>query len=114
MQLEAARASWQQQPATAHGMIGQSLGSARAGLTEVRRALRELRVTVLDDVGLVLALRQLARNAVDRSGAELELDLPAEPLPLAASVEHGAYRVAQELARRRPSGGRLRAKPHDP
>ena len=71
--------------------------TARRGLTEARRALRDLRASPLQDVGLALALRELAETAAERTGATLELHVPEQlggELPPA--VEQGVYRIAQE------------------
>jgi signal transduction histidine kinase len=97
VQLEAVRSLWALNPDSARRMLDQADQTARNGLTEARRALQDLRATPLRDMGLVLALRDLAERAADRSGTELELQLPsgiAGSLPL--SVEQGVYRIAQE------------------
>jgi len=78
-------------------MLDQADQIARNGLTEARRALQDLRATPLQDLGLILAIREMAERAADRSGASLELQIPDQMvgnIPL--SVEQGAYRIAQE------------------
>jgi signal transduction histidine kinase len=56
-----------------------------------------LRASPLQDLGLILALRELAEAAAKRCGAELVLSLPDRldrcPSPV---VEQGIYRIAQE------------------
>jgi signal transduction histidine kinase len=47
-------------------------------------------------MGLVLAIRDLAENAVARGGLVLELDLPEHVGGLSPEVEQCYYRVAQE------------------
>jgi len=95
VQLEAVRSLWDSEPAEARALLDQSLGFARRGLAETRNALRSLRATPLEDMGLVLATRDLAEGTCERAGLELEFACPELP-ELSADVEHGIYRVAQE------------------
>jgi signal transduction histidine kinase len=69
----------------------------RQGLTDARRALQALRASKLQDLGLLLALKDLAENAAERGGIKLALHLP-ERLDgtMSAVVEQGVYRIAQE------------------
>lgn len=77
-------------------MLDRSLRSTRAGLTETRRAMKDLRSKQLEDLGLFIGIRNLARSAALRAGFDLELQIP-EPLPeLSIGVEQCVYRVAQE------------------
>jgi signal transduction histidine kinase len=97
VQLEAIRALWQVNPEAAWDHLGHADQTARTGLTEARRALRALRASPLQDLGLILALQDLAETAAERVGARLVLHLPerlrGRPSP---TVEQGVYRVAQE------------------
>ncbi len=63
---------------------------------ESRRAIRRLRPPVLDDLGLVAALRELAQEASET--LEVEVRAPRR-LDLDATVELVLYRVAQEALR---------------
>jgi two-component system sensor histidine kinase UhpB len=67
-------------------------------LDEVRKLALELRPSVLDDLGLVAALRQYVRAAGDRSGLESHLTLTGieEGERLPPSVETALFRIAQE------------------
>jgi signal transduction histidine kinase len=97
VQLEAVRSLWHLDPDAARDLLEKADETARRGLTEARRALRALRASPLQDVGLALALRELAETAAERTGAALELHVPEQigsDLPLA--VEQGVYRIAQE------------------
>jgi signal transduction histidine kinase len=97
VQLEAVRSLWDLDPGAARELLEKADKTARRGLTEARRALRDLRASPLQDVGLALALRELAETAAERTGAALELHIPeqlGDELP--PTVEHGVYRIAQE------------------
>ena len=96
VQLETTKAYWEAQPATAYELLVQSLATTRSGLDETRRALKALRASPLEDLGLRLALRQLAETAAERGRLKLDLDLPAQFPALAPDAEQGLYRIAQE------------------
>ncbi len=96
VQLEALKAYWDVDPKTAQGLLEQSLKATRAGLQETRRALKSLRASPLDDLGLLLAVRQLAESAAARANLRLELNLPSTLPALPTPVEQCLYRVAQE------------------
>ena len=97
VQLEAVRSLWEFDPTAAHDMLGRADQTARRGLTEARRALRDLRASPLQDLGLSLALRELAEGAAERAGASLAFHLPERNLDdIAPDVQQGVYRIAQE------------------
>jgi len=97
VQLEAIRSLWPTRPDRARSMLEEADETARRGLTEARRALQALRASPLRDLGLVLALREMAEAAAERAGAALKLELPAQTADLASpAVEQGVYRIAQE------------------
>jgi signal transduction histidine kinase len=96
VQLETAKAYWEVDPAAAQAMLDTSLNATRAGLQETRRALKALRATPLEDLGLLLALRELAEESAARANARLQLTLPGTLSPLSPAVEQTLYRIAQE------------------
>lgn len=96
VQLETVKAYWDVDPAAAQGMLDRSLDVTRSGLQETRRALKSLRASPLEDLGLVLALRQLAEETAARANAALDLSLPGKPVSLDPGIEQAIYRVAQE------------------
>jgi len=72
---------------------------ATQALRDVRRLAFELRPTVLDDVGLVAALRRLVADVAARRGIVPELavgGLDGQAARLPGEVETVAYRVVQE------------------
>ena len=97
VQLEAVRSLWELDPTAAHDMLERADEAARRGLTEARRALRDLRASPLQDLGLSLALRDLAEGAAERVGASLAFHLPERNVDsIAPDVQQGIYRIAQE------------------
>jgi signal transduction histidine kinase len=67
-------------------------------LDEVRRLAFDLRPTVLDDVGLVAALRRLARAHTEHDGVPVEVTLVGldDDTRLPPEIETVVYRVVQE------------------
>ncbi len=98
VQLETVKAYWEVDPPAAQQMLDQSLSATRTGLQETRRALKSLRASPLDDLGLSLALRQMAAEIAERAGLDLTLSVPEHLPGLPAAVEQCFYRVAQEAA----------------
>jgi signal transduction histidine kinase len=98
VQLETAKAYWGADPETTHALMVQSLATTRSGLDETRRALKALRASPLEDLGLRLALDELATGGAARAGLALSLALPpsTEFPPLCPDVEQCIYRIAQE------------------
>jgi signal transduction histidine kinase len=97
VQLEAVRALWEKRPEKALQMLEKADETARTGLAEARRALQALRASPLEDLGLALAVRELAENAAARTGARLDLRAPDSLRGcLSDHVEQGVYRIAQE------------------
>jgi len=94
--LETAKAYWDVDLDRARALLDKSLVATRNGLEETRRALKSLRASPLEDLGLGLALRQMAESTAARVNLDLELALP-DPMPgLAPDVEQCIYRIAQE------------------
>jgi signal transduction histidine kinase len=67
-----------------------------AAMAEVRRICRDLRPADLDEAGLVGALRRQASRVTVPGAPAVSLDLPTEPVVVAAAVEVAAYRIAGE------------------
>jgi len=95
VQLEAVDSAWEQTPAQARALLIKALATARSGLAETRRAVQALRASPLDDLGLALAIRNLAESTAARTGAALKLKIDEE-LSLASELEQDIYRIAQE------------------
>ncbi len=96
VQLETAKAYWNIDPAATVDILDTSLAATRSGLQETRRALKALRASPLEDMGLSLALRQLAMESAKRANLQLNLSVPTHFPPLAQATEQCIYRVAQE------------------
>jgi signal transduction histidine kinase len=96
VQLEAVKVLWHTDPDKAQSILDQSLQDTRSGLTETRQAIQALRATPLTDLGLALALHDLAETNAQRAGFTLDLNVPVPFCELSPDVEQCFYRVAQE------------------
>ncbi|HAX68665.1 MAG TPA: sensor histidine kinase [Anaerolineales bacterium] len=94
--LEAAKAYFDIDREQTRDLIDKSLESTRKGIDDTRRALRALRSSDLEDMGLRLAVQKVAESAASRFHLDLELGLQ-DPMPsLSPDVEQTIFRVTQE------------------
>ena len=85
-------------PERADELVARTQLEARHAIASVRRVVDGLRPPVLDELGLVGALRQRAEELSYRSdGSRLAVRLETDPVPpLPAALEVAVYRVATE------------------
>jgi signal transduction histidine kinase len=81
---------------TARNLLDGSIQTTRSGLQETRRALKALRATPLDDLGLILALQNLINLASERARLLTDITLPDRNVVLSPDVEQCIYRITQE------------------
>ena len=79
----------QPQITTAHTLAAQSLDS-------LRRIIYGLRPTILDDLGLVPAIRWYAHTNLEAAGIRLTFNSTEEPMQLPARLSTTLYRITQE------------------
>ena len=65
-------------------------------LTELRRILSGLRPSILDDLGLVPAIRWYARTYLETAGVHVIFKAPNTPFDLPPSVATTLFRISQE------------------
>ncbi|MFI7406818.1 sensor histidine kinase [Streptomyces sp. NPDC049541] len=82
-------------PEELRGEVGQAQEATRAGLDEIRRIARRLRPGVLEELGLVSALRSLAAEFTTH-GLTVRHRITGDLPPLTQESELVIYRVAQE------------------
>jgi signal transduction histidine kinase len=96
---DAARNYVRTQPGEAIELLSQLRAETAAALEDVRRLVYDLRPPVLDDVGLLEALRRLAersRRGADGLPLSITLELPDSLPPLPTGVETATYRIVAE------------------
>lgn len=95
LKLSAAQQVIYTKPEKAESLVDEVIQQNRQTVADVRRLVHGLRPPVLDQLGLVEAVRDLARN--HGGGPALEIIAPSDGLPhLPAAVEVNAYRILLE------------------
>ena len=69
---------------------------AASSLTELRRIFSGLRPAILDDLGLVPAIRWFARTNLEQVGIRVIVKAPSVPLELSPAVTTTLFRIVQE------------------
>ena len=72
---------------------------ARELSEDLRRLAHTLHPAVLEDLGLVSALRSLAEDFTDRTGLSAHLDILNVPRELPSALSTSVYRIVQEALR---------------
>jgi signal transduction histidine kinase len=93
LQLAAARRLLPDDPHTAATLIDELQDEVRSTTAEVRRLVYDLRPPLLDEFGLVGALRTREGRA---DGLDVRVEAPDDLPPLAAAVEVALFRIATE------------------
>lgn len=91
--LEAALAS---NPAQAQVLVGRLKAAAGDTIRELQSIIYDLRPSVLDDLGLIPALRWYAETRLESEGVRLSWDIVGEERRLPADIETALFRIAQE------------------
>jgi signal transduction histidine kinase len=95
LKLSAAQQVIHTKPEKAESLVNEVIQQNRQTVADIRRLVHGLRPPVLDQLGLVEAIRDLART--HGGGPALEISTPPEGLPrLPAAVEVNAYRILLE------------------
>jgi signal transduction histidine kinase len=95
LMLEAARNTVRVDPDGADELLLELKQQTQDAISDIRRLVYDLRPPVLDEIGLLAALReQAARHRPDEP--RLIVDAPSALPPLSAAVELAAYRIIQE------------------
>jgi two-component system NarL family sensor kinase len=103
MQLGAAQALLDHDPATVRMLLGTLQDQLRAAIADIRRLVYDLRPPALDELGLAGALREQATRftteltaAADGGPPAVRVEAPERLPGLPAAVEVAAYRIATE------------------
>jgi len=96
VQLNAVQSLWEKDKMAAQQGLNTAISTTRSGLDETRRALKALRTAPLEDLGLCLAIKEMAQSAADRCGAALTVQVPETPFEIPPNQSQAFYRAAQE------------------
>jgi signal transduction histidine kinase len=93
--LAAARELLRHDVDAADTLLQELAGHTQAAIADIRRVVYDLRPPALDDLGLVLAVREQAAR-YRQAGLQIMIDAPDQLPSLPAAVEVAAYRIVQE------------------
>ena len=77
-------------------LLRQLKGQVKGSVAEIRRLVYALRPPVLDEFGLVTAIREHVAPYTGPNGLQITFNVPEPMPPLPAAVEVAAYRIALE------------------
>jgi signal transduction histidine kinase len=83
-------------PAEQGARLDQVLGLIDTGIRSIRNVTNDLRPSLLDDLGLLPALRSLVAEFGERSGMRVGMAAPATLPPLSDAAELALFRALQE------------------
>lgn len=67
-----------------------------SGSREVHRLIYDLRPPLLDDLGLIAAMRSCVHNALDSAGVKVSMKILGHEIPLPRQVDITIFRIVQE------------------
>jgi signal transduction histidine kinase len=85
-----------QQPEEAIALLQTLKGQVRTTIADIRRLVYALRPPVLDEFGLISAIREHAIPAQQSSGVRIAFSAPENLPPLSAAIEVAAFRIIEE------------------
>jgi signal transduction histidine kinase len=85
-----------QLPAPALGRLDRALELVDTGIRSIRNVVNDLRPSLLDDLGLLPAVRSLVTDIGGRSGIATMLEAPSDLPSLSGDTELALYRAVQE------------------
>jgi signal transduction histidine kinase len=96
LKLDAAHNLLRDDPQAAGALLLQLRRQVKEAVGDVRRLTDNLRPPVLDELGLLLALRTTTGGQFLKKGLRIDIEGPDEIPPLPAAVEVAVYRIVQE------------------
>jgi len=83
-------------PPAARGRLDRLMRLVDTGIRGIRSVVNDLRPSLLDDLGLLPALRSLVAQFAERSGLRVGFDAPRTLPPLSKEAELAVFRALQE------------------
>jgi signal transduction histidine kinase len=96
VQLETVKAYFKIDQNTSQLALEKALASVHSGLKETRRALKALRASCLDELGLSKAIAVIAEESAAQAHLTLSLSMPLKMPIMSPDIEQCIYRTAQE------------------
>jgi signal transduction histidine kinase len=76
--------------------LSRAVDTLKTTVQGMRRIIEDLRPTMLESLGLREAVRSWSKDAAERGGVSLRIDIPDELPPLPAGSPIGLFRIVQE------------------
>ena len=95
LQAEAARDWLRADPDKSEAMLTAVIDGTQSALADIRRVVYALRPPVLDDLGLISAIKDQA-SQLSSGELSITVEAPEDLRPLPAAVEVAVYRIVQE------------------
>ena len=83
-------------PALARERLKELETMSAGAIDDLRQFVSDLRPALLDDLGLVAALRQMSKQTEERSGVAIDYNVSGRRRRLTSQIETVLYRIAQE------------------
>ena len=96
VQLKAAEVLCETDASAAQNALRQMQVLTSEGLHESRRALRALRASPIEELGLIRALQRLVEQTRQHAGFSISLNLPTQFREVTPDVEQHLYRITEE------------------
>jgi len=94
--LKTAEVSLKSDPAQAATLIGRLKSAAGDTVRELQSVIYDLRPSLLDDLGLIPALRWFAEARLEPQGIQVKWDIQGSEQRLTPEIETALFRIAQE------------------
>lgn len=94
--IDAASSLVNEQPEEAVALLLTIKGQMRNTISDLRRLVYALRPPVLDEFGLISAIRDHTIPSQQSNGMQISLSVPEELPPLSAATEVAAFRIVEE------------------
>lgn len=98
LQLNGAKTLWANNDMKAKTMVNEAIHTLTQGLDETRNAIRALRSSPVENLGLTQSLRDLATQHSDKLGYKLDLSLESIN-DVNENTAQGLYHIVQEILR---------------
>ncbi|MCL4370840.1 MAG: PAS domain S-box protein, partial [Chloroflexi bacterium] len=94
--LKAAETALENDPVKARDVLARLKAAASDNVRELQGIIYDLRPSVLDDLGLIPALRWLAESRLEAAGIRVDWEITGDERRLGPEVETALFRIGQE------------------